>query len=218
MSKADWERLARSADETALMRAIKDNCGKPAEFLPEPDAVDLIGDYRAKLRVLDFGCGLGRNLLALRSASSHWEVYGYDLPPMIDRAQRYLPQRLPYKALTRPVAFRSDWELLRAELRADPVDVVLAVFVFQHIDLQTLKATAADLREMVKPGGSVVVRGRRWMDDGTPDTFTVLSSALGEPRSPEPGTYPEWTPGGGRLDHFTVRYTIGEPAAEPGGE
>ncbi|HET7216421.1 MAG TPA: hypothetical protein VFJ02_00170 [Vicinamibacterales bacterium] len=50
-------------------------------------------------RVLDFGCGLGRNIPYLRSIAE--DIVGFDLPPMIERG----------RALGLPALLTSDWEV-----------------------------------------------------------------------------------------------------------
>ena len=85
-------------------------------------------------RVLDFGCGLGRNFPYLtRIAGS---VTGFDLPPMIERCR---------VAATVPVArLTADWE----ELRTEEFELIFASLVLQHIEPAAMRGYLADFARM----------------------------------------------------------------------
>jgi hypothetical protein len=74
----EWTRLAESASDDDLREKIltgfKD--GKP--FSPYVPTLTLPSPLA---RLLDFGCGLGRNVPYLKTIASH--VTGFDLPAMI---------------------------------------------------------------------------------------------------------------------------------------
>ena len=71
-------------------------------------------------RVLDFGCGLGRNFPYLTSIARR--VTGFDLPPMIARCRTLA---------TQPVdRLEDDW----ARLREERFDLIFVSLVLQHIE------------------------------------------------------------------------------------
>ena len=71
-------------------------------------------------RVLDFGCGLGRNFPYLTSIAR--SVTGFDLPPMIARCRTLA---------TQPVdRLEDDW----ARLREERFDLIFVSLVLQHIE------------------------------------------------------------------------------------
>jgi SAM-dependent methyltransferase len=85
-------------------------------------------------RVLDFGCGLGRNFPYLTQMSR--SVTGFDLPPMIERCRAAAV--VPVERLT------SDWDALRT----DAFDLIFASLVLQHVEAGPMRAFLADFARM----------------------------------------------------------------------
>lgn len=81
-----WRRVAGAARLEDVREAILTGYldGKP--FRPYAPVLEMPGPLD---RVLDFGCGLGRNFPYLCSVASH--VVGFDLPEMIERCRHELP-------------------------------------------------------------------------------------------------------------------------------
>jgi SAM-dependent methyltransferase len=113
----DWLSAARGDSPDDLREKILTGykAGKP--FLPYEPTIALPAQLG---RILDFGCGLGRNFPLLTRLSG--TVVGFDLPPMIDRC-RQLP-------LPPTVSLSDDWDVLRRE----SFDLIYAALVLQHID------------------------------------------------------------------------------------
>lgn len=85
-------------------------------------------------RVLDFGCGLGRNFPYLtRIARS---VTGFDLPPMIARCRTLATQKVD--------RLDDDWTRLRDER----FDLVFASLVLQHIETDACVSYLHDFARM----------------------------------------------------------------------
>jgi len=82
-------------------------------------------------RVLDFGCGLGRNFPYLKSISR--QITGFDLPEMIERCRVLAPD--PIDTLS------SDW----AEVRTGRFDLIFASLVLQPMEEAACAAALADL-------------------------------------------------------------------------
>lgn len=138
----EWSALAASASDDDLRERIltgfKD--GKPfTPYVPTlalPPALD---------RVLDFGCGLGRNFPYLTSVARH--VTGFDLPEMIERCRQAGAHRVD--------ALSSDWHTLRNER----FDLVFASLVLQHMEAAPCAAALADFARMA-PVTYLITRGQ----------------------------------------------------------
>ncbi len=136
----DWLAVAQTADVDDVRERILTGYrqGKPfAPYLPTiplPTRID---------RVLDFGCGLGRNFPYLRSIAS--EVVGFDLPPMIDRCRQTLGRT--------PVVLTSDW----AEISRQRFDLIVATLVLQHLAPAECAARLCDFARLA-PATYVLTR------------------------------------------------------------
>lgn len=108
--------------------------GPDSVEFPPSQCIAHLGDPASAVRILDYGCGLGRNL---RSMSANWLVTGYDSPPMIARAAKFVPP-MPRLTLT------SDWEAVSRQR----FDAVLATLVFQHMLLTDLRPVLRSLLQM----------------------------------------------------------------------
>lgn len=127
----DWLRSARADDPDELREKILTGykAGKP--FTPYEPTVAMPA---APARVLDFGCGLGRNFPLLTRLSP--TVVGFDLPPMVDRCRQLPP--VPGVELT------DDWRRLREE----SFDLVYAALVLQHIETGACRTYVRDFAGM----------------------------------------------------------------------
>jgi SAM-dependent methyltransferase len=131
MAERDWLAIAASGspDDVRewILTGFKD--GKP--FTPYVPTIALPTPID---RVLDFGCGVGRNFPYLTTIARH--VTGFDLPPMIARCRDLAP--VPADHLS------DDW----SRLRRSRFDLVFASLVFQHIDPDAARAYLLDLASM----------------------------------------------------------------------
>lgn len=100
-------------------------------------------------KVVEFGAGWGRNLLALRALGAR-SVRGQDA----SAEQVALAHRLGLPEL---VAVEADAAPLASEADAS-VDLLLAVDVLEHLALPGLEAFAAAARRVLRPGGLLVVQ------------------------------------------------------------
>lgn len=154
-ARTEWAELAATASDTELkdriLTGFKD--GKP--FTPYVPTLAL-PPVRS---VLDFGCGLGRNLPYLTTIAN--EVVGYDLPEMIERCRLASP--VPVRLLT------GDWTAVRG-MR---VDLVFASLVLQHIPTPQIERYAADIARLA-PLTYLLSRGTT---DSGDNVFDILVRA-----------------------------------------
>jgi SAM-dependent methyltransferase len=126
-----WMSIAASSETEELKEHILtgSRSGKPfAPYVPTialPSPVD---------RVLDFGCGVGRNFPYLKQIAR--QVTGFDLPPMIERCRALAA--VPAERLA------DDWDALRSER----FDLVFCALVLQHIEPAACRAFLADFARM----------------------------------------------------------------------
>lgn len=125
-----------------------DYTGSWPEFFEGNKIISLLGDLKGK-RVLDAGCGTGRNLVKLLAAGA--VVTGVDISPnMILESQKVLQQKG-----------------FVAELRVAPLDslpfpdqsfdIILASSVLDHI--KNLKTVLSEFVRLLRPGGKLVIAG-----------------------------------------------------------
>jgi SAM-dependent methyltransferase len=127
----EWLSVARSADAADLRERIlsghKD--GKP--FTPYVPTIELPAPLD---RVLDFGCGVGRNFSYLKGIARH--VTGFDLPPMIDRCRTLATERID--------VLEDNW----LQARVSRFDLIFASLVLQHIEPAICGSYLADFARM----------------------------------------------------------------------
>jgi SAM-dependent methyltransferase len=157
-----WTDAPKSMSDFQLMHTILTAARKPAEFTSDEGLLRTIHPADQRIRVLDFGCGMGRNLKWMMG-NTDWDVTGYDNDKMLERAKMWLPSvtRKPIPLLV------SGWEFLRAKR----FDVVIATLVFQHIYKKELTGYLSDLQRMTP---KLLIHGRRVNDDGS-NTFETVS-------------------------------------------
>ena len=154
-----WEKLAINSSDLELKELVLTGGGKMEELPSSP--IELI-DRNASIKVekiLDFGCGIGRNFKHYKKF--YREVHGYDLPPMVDRCQSMCGEKVDL--------LTSDWK----KISSNTYDMVAAQFVFQHF-LNPLHLTSllADISEISQ---YLYVSGRCYMDNGLHDkVFDII--------------------------------------------
>jgi len=110
-----------------------------------------------KTSILDFGCGIGRNIPYLIN-NSKAKVYGYDFPNMIALAREFLGPEVWNKVI---------WINPPIEnLKGYRFDLILATLVFQHIPLSELRTILKVLSGVLLEGGELYVHSRGYTDEG----------------------------------------------------
>ncbi len=156
---------------------------------PNPEFLALLPKWRRDgvRRVLDAGCGVGRQLLPL--AHQGFQVVGVDREAA---ALRLLKENLAAAAL--PAA------LLLADLRQLPAadgrfDLVVSINVINHGDAATFRDYCRELDRVLKSGGHLFI-------NVSPRSFAI-QVRLPQTRELEPGTLVDIaTPDGELVHHF----------------
>ena len=181
-----WTHLAETADDEALKREIDIS----RTFAPCQRAIEVLARINPAT-VLDFGCGLGRNVPAMLGALCPVAVTLYDSGPMIERVKTRLG-RIIKPGLLEYVTDLSDKRF----------DAVLATLVLQHIDRPDIGDALERLASMTT---TLVVYGRRHLDDGG-DTwsevhqyFELTESSYGDDRG-------HYMTNPGREDHHVLAF------------
>jgi 2-polyprenyl-3-methyl-5-hydroxy-6-metoxy-1,4-benzoquinol methylase len=109
-----------------------------------PPGVDL-----QRSRIFEFGAGWGRNLLALSQLGAT-ELYGID----ISEEQVAIGRRLGLANLELVIPGSA----LPATMRQSTFDIVLAIDVLEHLDLDGLHQFSRMVRDILRPGGLLIVQ------------------------------------------------------------
>ena len=126
----DWLSVARADRLDDVRERILTGylSGKP--FTPYVPTIAL---PRPLTRVLDFGCGLGRNFPYLQTIAT--TIVGFDLPPMIERCRPLIDPR---------VQLTADW----TEIAGGRYDLIFATLVLQHIEPDACRSYLADFARL----------------------------------------------------------------------
>lgn len=142
--------------------------GKTAETMhPDVNHFQLfLGNKDKSLRILDFGCGIGRNSFELSINNPNWEIVGYDNENMIERSNEY--KLLKYSNMPfLNLSFETNWDMLKLQ----HFDCIFANLVFQHIDEVVLRKYLVDIKSM---SNKLLVHGRLRNDDNSKSTWEIL--------------------------------------------
>lgn len=156
--REDWEHVALASDDDELRERILTGFKSGKPFTPYTPTIALPAGLD---RALDFGCGAGRNFPYLKTIAS--AVYGFDLPPMVERCRRLAAVDIDLLA--------DDWTSLR-EVR---FGLIFASLVLQHIEPDRTRSYLDDFATMAP---TVYLLTRTDSDFGTGVLDAVISSGL----------------------------------------
>jgi cyclopropane fatty-acyl-phospholipid synthase-like methyltransferase len=174
--KSFWEGLNKTTAGDAILT------GYTGQFKDMPvyeEVIDLAkGMEYHNQYALDFGCGVGRNSVAL--SNTYHNVISFDLPNMIDL--------VPQENKIENIVYTSNWE----KIKGIPFDMVLASLVFQHIHDDELNKYLSELNT-----DKLVLHSRTWMDDTGTKVLTIVEQYF----NIESIAYTK-DPNGNESDHF----------------
>ena len=127
----DWMAVARDASADDLRDRILTGFKEGKPFTPYRPTLTLPAPTE---RVLDFGCGVGRNFTYLKEIASH--ITGFDLPPMIERCRELSPVAAD--------ALSADWNVIRTQR----FDLIFSALVLQHIEPDVCRTYLTDFARM----------------------------------------------------------------------
>lgn len=197
--------------------AIGDDVVTYGPEIPREDALRLLGDVAGK-RVLDLGCGAGRNAVALARAGAR--VIAVD-----DDPAQVAEARQAVDAAGQKVELHHSPLAELAFLRADTIDAVISVYALARV--ADVGRVFRQLHRVLRPEHSLVVSVPHptyaLLDPGSDDPLRIRRSAFDEQPfahdDPRHGTharstgalFTELTRAGFRIDHVL------EPAATGSG-
>ena len=136
---------------------------------PHTDVVEMVEKYGVKpCKVLDLGCGQGRNSLYL--AGRGFEVTAYDLSPnMIET----LSQIITKEAIENITL--KQYDINHAEIEGD-YDLIISTVVMMFVNRDRMPAIIPNMQAHTKPGGYNLIVSAMSTDaypfDGFPFTFS----------------------------------------------
>jgi 2-polyprenyl-3-methyl-5-hydroxy-6-metoxy-1,4-benzoquinol methylase len=151
MSKDIW----LNANEQTAGDLILTGYNGPFKDMPVYDEVKNL--FGSGSTALDFGCGVGRNSVAL--AETYDKVIAFDLPSMINL--------VPEENKLENIIYTSDWE----HVKSLKMDTVLASLVFQHIEDSELDSYLNDLSHIVD---RLVLHSRTWIDHSASQVLPIV--------------------------------------------
>jgi SAM-dependent methyltransferase len=159
---------------------------------PDPELMALIPEFEAGgcRRVLDAGCGVGRNLLPLVAAG--FQLWGVDSDPQVIHL---LQDRLPpgVGSPAGPHLARAD--LNRLPFASGAFDLAVSIKVINHGYAATFREYCRELDRVLKAGGQLFINVSPWE--------FAQQVILPQTRELEPGTIVDIaTPDGNLVHHF----------------
>lgn len=151
MSKDIW----LNANEQTAGELILTGYNGPFKDMPVCDEVKIL--FGNGSVALDFGCGVGRNSVAL--AETYDKVIAFDLPSMISL--------VPEENKLKNIIYTSDWEYVKSL----KIDTILASLVFQHIEDSELDSYLNDLSQIVD---RLVLHSRTWIDHSASQVLPIV--------------------------------------------
>ncbi|HKX44587.1 MAG TPA: class I SAM-dependent methyltransferase [Burkholderiaceae bacterium] len=118
-----------------------------SDYTARPRVIAMCEPLEGK-KVLDLGCGEGYVSRMLRNRGAH--VIGLDVSERMIALARQAEE-------ARPLGIRYDTaDAVTADLGDASVDLVVAVFLFNYLDVERMRKTMRNVHRMLRPGGHFV--------------------------------------------------------------
>ena len=127
----------------------------PLKDMPVYDEVSSL--FGSGFAALDFGCGVGRNSVAL--SKTYDQVVSFDLPSMIDL--------VPEENKLNNIEYTTSWD----HVKGFKFSTVLASLVFQHIEDSELDSYLNDLSQIAD---RLVLHSRTWIDHSASQVLPIV--------------------------------------------
>lgn len=150
-----WEKLS----EENIAGMIYAGAKGLDELNPSHEIIRLLGNQNESRSVLDFGCGVGRNLIGMATTAPKWRVVGYDNTMMVRIASQYIFGKIPDDSDVSIIG--GDWSRIVRLSKGQPFDMIFCCCVLQHISETQLRWYLDQFKEI---GKELFVFGRRAID------------------------------------------------------
>ncbi|MFA5124634.1 MAG: class I SAM-dependent methyltransferase [Patescibacteria group bacterium] len=142
---------------TSIWEKIYDKEGESYKYYdiletPHPDLEQVIKEFKKSKakKVLDLGCGAGRNALYL--AQNGFTVYGIDNAPT---GLKILRKKLKERGLVADLKLEDVYKPL--PYKDDFFDALISIQVIQHAKEATILKAIKEITRIVKPGGIIFI-------------------------------------------------------------
>ncbi len=150
-----WDKLPKDDIANMIVSGVK----SLDDLRPSENIIRQIGDIHASRSVLDFGCGVGRNIAGMMRLAPTWSVVGYDNKLMVARATEFL-SGVDVREMT-SVRLESDWNEIVKIAYLKKIDTIFCCLVLQHIPETQLRWYLEQFKNI---GNELFVFGRRALD------------------------------------------------------
>ena len=132
----DYEKYSHNYDNLGIINSY---------YIAFRDLPNLLSEYVAGSRAVDYGCGTGRSTLFLKNLG--FDVIGVDISDsMLEKARINLPDNRFFKIKSAQIP-----------LPDSSVDLVFSSFVFMEISsIEEIKRIFCEMKRVVRPGGSII--------------------------------------------------------------
>jgi len=151
-----WEKLS----EENIAGMIYAGAKNLDDLKPSHDIIRLIGNPNEHRKILDFGCGVGRNIVGIVDFSIEWDIVGYDNEQMIDFSGLFVSDY--NKKYVKQIFLLHDWNaIVNGFSTSQKFDTIFCCYVLQHIPEPQLRWYLEQFKEV---GKELFVFGRRAID------------------------------------------------------
>jgi SAM-dependent methyltransferase len=161
------DRIPQQSLSTTINYVITGGTINSIELFPE---IPRLINFLPNTKVLDFGCGVGRNAIPLALKYQTSEIWSYDNPQMINQMKEYCTQKynISLEEINN-IHVNTNW----SDIKDNKFDCVYATLVFQHIHENALSVYLQDIKKMTN---YLIVHGRRFNDDSYKNTWQIIEN------------------------------------------